>query len=223
MTLSFKAVFFDMDGIIVDSMPYHFVSWFEAARKYGVHLNPMIIFSMEGSKYADVLALAFARSNKPLTPEIINQIPQEREELFKGYFRRYIFEGIPEFIKSLKNQGVLVGLVTGSYYREVERILLKELFDLFDTVVAGDCVNKGKPDPEPYLTAARNLKVVPKDCLVVENAPYGVKAAKTAGMTCFAVATSLPKEYLSQADSVFGTHEELYKYFECRQRKSDCS
>ncbi|MDR3195505.1 MAG: HAD family phosphatase [Endomicrobium sp.] len=222
MTLSFKAAFFDMDGIIVDSMPYHFISWFEAARKYGVHLNPMTIFSMEGAKYADVLAPAFARSNKPLTPEIINQIPQEREELLKGYFRRYIFEGMPEFIKSLKNQGVLVGLVTGSYYREVERVLLKELFDLFDTVVAGDCVNKGKPDPEPYLTAARNLKIAPKYCLVVENAPYGVKAAKTAEMTCFAVATSLPKEYLSQADSVFETHEELYKYFECRQRKPDC-
>jgi beta-phosphoglucomutase len=212
MTLSFKSVFFDMDGVIVDSMPYHFISWFEAARKHGVHINPMVIFSMEGAKYTDVLAPAFAKSNKSLTTEIINQIPKEREELLKKYFKRYIFEGIPEFIKSLKNQDVLVGLVTGSYYRETEKILPKELFDLFDTIVAGDCVEKGKPDPEPYLTAADNLKVKSKDCLVVENAPYGIKAAKAAGMICFAVTTTLPKEYLSQADMVFETHEDLYKY-----------
>jgi beta-phosphoglucomutase len=214
MTNSFEAVFFDMDGVIVDSMPYHFISWSEAARKYNVHINPMVIFSMEGAKYVDVLAPVFKKSNKSLTSEIINQIPKEREELLKKYFKRYIFEGISELIKSLKSTCTLVGIVTGSYYREVERILPKELLDLFDTIVAGDSVEKGKPDPEPYFKAACNLKVEPNNCLVVENAPYGIKAAKAAGMTCFAVATSLPKEYLSQADKVFETHEELYKHFE---------
>jgi beta-phosphoglucomutase len=213
MSNGFKAVLFDMDGVIVDSMPYHFISWFEAARKYDVHINPMVIFSMEGAKYLDVLAPAFEKSNKSLTPEIINQIPKEREELLKKYFKRYIFEGIYKFIKSLKSKDFLVGIVTGSYYREAERILPKELFDLFDTIVAGDSIEKGKPDPEPYLKAANNLKIEPTNCLVVENAPYGIKAAKAAGMACFAIATSLPKEYLLQADKVFETHEELYKYF----------
>jgi beta-phosphoglucomutase len=89
--------------------------------------------------------------------------------------------------------------------------LPKEVFDLFDTVVAGDCINKGKPDPEPYLVAANNLKVNLKDCLVIENAPYGIKAAKSAGMTCYAIATSLSKEYLCRADKIFETHEGLYK------------
>jgi beta-phosphoglucomutase len=111
----------------------------------------------------------------------------------------------------LKNQDVLVGLVTGSYYNEAQKILPKKVFDLFDTVVAGDCVTRGKPDPEPYLSAAKNLKVDPKECLVIENAPYGIKAAKSAGMMCYAVATSLSKEYLCQADKIFETHEGLYK------------
>ena len=211
MVNRFKAVFFDMDGIIVDSMPYHFISWFEALKKYKVHLDPMLVFSMEGAKYADVLAPVFSKYNKPLTSEIIKTIPQEREVLFKKYFKRYIFEGIPEFIKALKNQGSLVGLVTGSYYREAQKILPKEVFGLFDTVVAGDCINKGKPDPEPYLLAANNLKVNSKDCLVIENAPYGIKSAKSAGMACYAVATSLSKEYLCQADKIFETHEGLYE------------
>jgi beta-phosphoglucomutase len=207
----FKAVFFDMDGIIVDSMPYHFISWFEALRKYDVHLSPMLVFQMEGAKGVEVINPAFIQSNKKLTPEIINAIPSEREELLKKYFKRYIFDGIPEFIKLLKNQGVLVALVTGSYYREAQNILPKEVFDLFDTVVSGDCVTRGKPDPEPYLSAAKSLKVDPKECLVIENAPYGIKAAKSAGMTCYAIATSLSKEHLRQADKIFETHEGVYK------------
>jgi beta-phosphoglucomutase len=214
MLNGFKAVFFDMDGIIIDSMPYHCISWFEALRKYDVHLSPMLIFQMEGAKWIEIVNPAFIQSNKKLTPEIIKAIPYEREELLKKYFKRYIFDGIPEFIKLLKNQGVLVGLVTGSYYREAQNILPKEVFDLFGTVVAGDCVTRGKPDPEPYLTAAKSLKVDPKECLVIENAPYGIKSAKSAGMTCYAVATSLSKEYLRQADKIFETHEELYKYFD---------
>jgi beta-phosphoglucomutase len=213
MATRFKAVFFDMDGSVVDSMPYHFISWFEALRKYDVHLSPMLVFQMEGAKWTEVVKPAFIQSNKTLTPEIINAIPSEREELLKKYFKRYIFDGIPEFIKVLKNKGIFVGLVTGSYYNEAQKILPKELLDLFDTVIAGDSVKKGKPDPEPYLTAAKNLKVDPKECLVIENAPYGVKSAKSAEMTCYAVATSLSKEYLLQADRVFETHEELYKYF----------
>jgi beta-phosphoglucomutase len=209
----FSAVFFDMDGIVVDSMPYHFISWFEALRKYDVHLSPMLVFQMEGAKWIEIVKPAFIQSNKTLTPEIVSAIPSQRDELLKKYFKRYIFDGIPEFIKLLKNQGVFVGLVTGSYYTETQKILPIELFDLFDTVIAGDSVKNGKPAPEPYLTAAKNLKVASKECLVIENSPFGVKSAKAAEMTCYAVATSLSKEYLLQADRVFEMHEDLYKYF----------
>jgi HAD superfamily hydrolase (TIGR01509 family) len=209
MSKKFKTIFFDMDGVVVDSIPYHFISWFEALKKYGVHIEPILMLSMEGSKYEDVLIPAFSKHNKELTPEIIATLPKEREYLFEKYFKRYIFEGVQEFIKSLKNQNILVGLVTGAYYREAQRILPKELFNLFNTIVAGDSVEKGKPDPEPYLTAANNLKVDTRHCLVIENAPYGIRAAKAAGMSCYAIASSLPKSYLSQADTVFETHEEL--------------
>jgi beta-phosphoglucomutase len=210
----FKAVFFDMDGIVVDSMPYHFISWFEALRKYDVHLSPMLVFQMEGAKWAEIVRPAFIQSNKTLTQEIMSTIQFERGELLRKYFKRYIFTGILEFIKSLKNQGVFVGLVTGSYYREAQNILPKELFDLFGTIVAGDSVKNGKPDPEPYLTAAKNLNVLPENCAVIENAPYGIKSAKSAAMTCYAVATSLPTDYLSQADKVFNTHQDLFEYFD---------
>ncbi|MDR0977953.1 MAG: HAD family phosphatase [Endomicrobium sp.] len=213
MSNGFKAVFFDMDGIIVDSMPYHFISWFEALRKYNIHLNPILIFEMEGAKWVDIVEPSFKKANKVLTPEITAAVYFERQKLLKKYFKRYIFGGISEFIKSLKYQNILVGLVTGSSRKEVQNILPVHLFESFETIVSGDSVKHGKPHPESYLTAVNNLKVKPEDCLVIENAPFGIKAAKSAGITCYAVATSLPKRYLLQADEIFENHEKLYEKF----------
>ncbi|MDR1926737.1 MAG: HAD family phosphatase [Endomicrobium sp.] len=210
----FKAAFFDMDGIVVDSMPYHFISWFEALRPYDVRVSQLLVFEMEGAKWDEVIGLAFKHAGKPSLPqETIDEIRQKRSEIFKNCLRTFVFTGIPEFVKALKSQGVLVGLVTGSSLKEAQNLLPKAFYSLFDTIVAGDMVEKAKPDPEPYLTAAKNLNIATKDCVVVENAPYGIKAAKAAGMFCCAVATSLSKDYLSQADEKFDTHEDLYKYF----------
>jgi HAD superfamily hydrolase (TIGR01509 family) len=213
-TKSFKVVLFDMDGVIVDSMPYHFISWFEVLKQYNVRINPMIIFEMEGAKWNKVIKLAFKQAGVPLSQQTMQKIRQEREGIFNQYFKRYIFTGILEFIKSLKNKGILVGLVTGSSLKEAQKILPEEIYKLFDTVVTGDRVKRGKPCPDPYLTAAKNLKVLPKECKVIENAPYGIKSAKAAKMYCYAVATSLSGDLLSEADVIFNTHRELYEYFE---------
>ena len=213
-TKIFKAVLFDMDGIIIDSMPYHFISWFEVLKQYGVRISPMIIFEMEGAKWDKVIKLAFKQSGKPLFRQVTQKIREEREQIFNQYFKRYIFTGVPEFIESLKNNGVLVGLVTGSSLKEAQKMLPKDVYDLFDTIVAGDKVKRGKPYPDPYLIAAKNLKVLPEECVVIENAPYGIKSAKAAKMYCCAIATSLPEALLSKADIIFDTHRSLYKCFE---------
>ncbi|MCA6072997.1 MAG: HAD family phosphatase [Endomicrobium sp.] len=210
----YKAVFFDMDGVVVDSMPYHFISWFEVLRQYDVCIVPSLIFEMEGAKWDEVIKLALKQSGMSLQSEIMNKVVHEKEKIFKKYFKRFIFTGVSEFIKSLKNQGILVGLVTGSGSMEAKCILPGELYNLFDTVVAVDMVKKAKPNPESYLTAAKNLNVLPEDCMVVENAPYGVKAAKAAKMFCCAVATSLSRENLVEADEIFSNHQELFNYFE---------
>ena len=82
------------------------------------------------------------------------------------------------------------------------------------TIVAGDSVKHGKPCPDPYLKAAKLLKLFPDDCIVVENAPYGIESAKRAGMYCIAVTTSLPKEYLRKADVAVNSLKEVYALIE---------
>jgi len=109
----------------------------------------------------------------------------------------------------LKKNGHILGLVTGTPSQELKRILPRRVLRIFDGIISGDHVKKGKPHPEPYLKAAKTLGVYPKACLVVENAPYGIESAKRAGMFCIAITTSLPKEYLAKADLVVDKLEEI--------------
>jgi len=209
----FKAVLFDMDGVLVDSMPYHFISWFEVLRKRGIRIMPIDIFEREGAKWDEVIKFAFKRERRPLSIETEKKIFEERLALFAKYFKRYIFAGAFIILEALKNRGFTLGLVTGSSLKEAEEMLPGEIFNLFDQIVAGDMVKRGKPYPDQYLLAAKKLKLPPSQCLVVENAPYGIRSAKTAKMFCIAIATSLEKNYLKQADIIFDNHEQLYKYF----------
>lgn len=207
-----EAVLFDMDGIIVDSMPYHFISWFEAMIKYDIRVTPWDIFSMEGAKWNEVIEFAFKRDKKELREEISVKISEERKVLFSKYFKRHIFSEITDIIKNVKGQGLKAGLVTGSSMIEAQNMLPKEIYDLFDTRIAGDMIERSKPYPDPYLLAAKNLNVKPEHCLVIENAPYGIESAKAANMYCVAVETSLPKEFLHKADKVFKDHKELERF-----------
>jgi beta-phosphoglucomutase len=206
-----------MDGILVDSMPYHFISWFEALRKYGVRVTPMDIFGMEGAKWDKVIKFAFGRDKKKLDKNITEKIKNERNALLKKYFKRYIFAEIPGILEFLKSRGFLTAIVTGSSLAEAEKMLPKEICGLFDAAVAGDMVKRSKPHADPYLLAAKKLKLKPSECYVVENAPYGIKAANAAKMYCAAISTSLPEKYLHEAGIIFGSHKDFFSYLKNSQ------
>lgn len=208
----FKAVLFDMDGILIDSMPYHFISWFEALRQYDIRVTPMDIFAMEGAKWDKVIRFAFKRDKKKLQADLIEKICAQRNVLMKKYFKRYVFAQIPMILGILKKRGFLTAIVTGSSLKEAEKMLPANIYSMFDIAVAGDMIKRSKPYPDPYLLAARKLGVKTCECLAVENAPYGIKSAKSAKMFCVAVATSLPEQYLKEASIIFKNHTELYKY-----------
>jgi beta-phosphoglucomutase-like phosphatase (HAD superfamily) len=91
----------------------------------------------------------------------------------------------------------------------VNKVLQTGLEGVFEIIVTGEMVNNGKPDPEPYLKAVNELNIDKESCLVIENAPAGITSAKSAGLTCFAVQTSLPEEYLQSADKIFRSIDDL--------------
>jgi beta-phosphoglucomutase len=141
-------------------------------------------------------------SGRRISKKELDRVFVRKQRIFRRYFKRFIFAGVPETLAGLKARGFALGLVTGTPLEEVRHILPARLFRKFDAVVCGDMVKRGKPFPDPYLTAARSLGVAPRDCLVVENAHLGIRSAKAAGMFCCALTTSLPKEYLKGADAV---------------------
>lgn len=206
-----KAVIFDMDGVIIDSMPYHFLSWYEALRPYGVRVSCFDVYSKEGEKWSKTLKDLLAQAGINPTKRLLDEIFARRQRIFKRLFQAFIFNGAEELLTSLKKAGYLLGLVTGTPLREVNTILPARIKSKFGVIVAGDQVKKGKPNPEPYLKAAKAFGLRPAECLVVENSPLGIKSAKQAGMPCIAITTSLAKEYLKQADCVVAGLQDISK------------
>jgi len=204
-----KAIIFDMDGVIVDSMPYHFLAWYEALRPLGIRVSCFDVYYREGERWEKTLNDLLKHAKIKPSKKTLESVFNTRQKLFKKYFKRHIFKGSGEFLSCLKKKGYPLALVTGTPTNEVRKILPKTIKNKFRCIIGGDLVNNGKPHPEPYLKAVRLLRVKASECVVVENAPLGIRSAKKAGMFCIALSTSLPKEYLKQADVVVNSLEEI--------------
>ncbi|MDR1453837.1 MAG: HAD family phosphatase [Candidatus Margulisbacteria bacterium] len=211
-----RALFFDMDGVIVDSMPYHFFAWHEALKKYGITVGPQDIYAHEGEKWETTLQHYLTRNNLPADLPFKRKIFNYRQKLFRKIFRRHIMPGLPELLRELKSKKYLLGLVSGTPSSDMPQLLSKPLLKLFDCVVGGELTTRSKPHPEPYLAAAQKLALPPAKCLVIENAPLGIRSAKAARMRCLAVTTSLPADYLQKAgaDQVCGIKDLRKKILE---------
>jgi len=197
-----KAFIFDMDGVLLDSMPYHYLAWQEAFRSLGIEIDQREIYLREGEQGRVTAREISEKKGKRLTEEEIERLVQLKESIFQQICPPRVFDGVGELLEELKEKGKVLGLVTGTSQAEVRKILPPNLLILFDTLVTGDQVSQGKPAPDPYLKAMERLRLSAQDCLVIENSPNGILAAKRAGLDCVALTTSLPKQYLSGADLV---------------------
>ena len=204
-----QAVIFDMDGVITDTMPYHFNVWKEIFHKNGIVVTHEDIYSREGQKGMESIREIFQAHKKHYNVEYAKQLLLEKEELFKITFKQRFIVGTRNLLKRLSKNRFKLALVTGTSRHEAKRLLPKELFDLFDVSICGCDVKNGKPHPEPYLKALNALLLASGDAVVIENAPFGIRSAKAAGLRCVAIATSLPRSYLYQADHIFSSIKEL--------------
>ena len=200
--LSLKAVLFDMDGVLFDSMPYHVRSWKETAAEY--HLDAEENFYLyEGCTGDYTINLLFRRAfGREATREEILEIYNRKAELFNQYNQGEVMPGTLEVLAKVKRDGLIPVVVTGSG----QHTLLAKLNTAFpDTFAKGHVVSaydvtKCKPDPEPYLKGLKVAGVKANEALVVENAPMGVRAGVAAGIFTVAVDTGpLPEQVLLDA------------------------
>ena len=211
MILKVKAVIFDMDGVITNSMPEHFRAWRKIFSGEGILVTHLDVYAREGQPGKNTVRELFKTYGKPCTPGIAKAILEKKERLFNRIVKRRFIPGARRFLKGLADKGFTLALVTGTSRHEAKRILPGHIWGLFSVIITGDDVRRGKPFPEPFLRSLKKLRLKPDRAVVIENAPFGIESAKRAGLKCIALATSLPKSYLNGADLVFPSFKELQK------------
>lgn len=197
-----KACIFDLDGVIVDTVPSHYVAWKAMADELGIPFseeeNEQLkgvsrvdsmkkILAIGGIEKSDDEVLAYTNKKNKIYVELISKMTEED-----------ILPGVTDFIENLKSNGVEIAI--GSSSKNTPTILKAVgLEDTFKVVVDGNSVEHSKPNPEVFLKGAHQLGFAPEDCVVLEDAISGVEAAKRGKMKCIGIGSP---EVLSEADLV---------------------
>jgi len=178
----FEAVIFDCDGTLIDSMPAHFDAWCEALASYGAGgiFKEDVFFAMGGRPTRDIVADLNTEYDLKLDPDAIAYA--KRVAFLKKLDKLEFIDEVADFAKSLRGK-MPIAVASGGSREVIEKTLkLLGCSDWFDEVVTADDVPNGKPAPDIFLKAAELMNVAPEKCLVIEDAPPGVIAAKAAGM-----------------------------------------
>lgn len=210
-----KAALIDMDGVLYDSMRYHAKAWHRMMSEQGIDTDPDEFFLYEGMTGAATIDLIFMRElHRHATDEEKTSLYKRKSEIFAGYGKKPVMPYAQEMTAAFRDAGITTVLVTGSGQSTLLDSLDKDypgIFPAVRRVTAKDVVH-GKPSPEPYLKGAAKAGVHPEDCIVVENAPLGVRAGKAAGCFTIAVTTGpIPRKAFEEegADMIFSSMEEF--------------
>lgn len=205
----YKAIFFDFDGVIGETMDDNYEAWKHAFSKYRIRIDKNKYFLLEGMNTKGV-AEYFSAGNA-FDSQTITEIVDRKETYYIENHRFRFYTGVITLIPEFKRRGYLAGLVSGAGYTRLLKIAGDKFLRQMDVIITGDRVNHCKPHPEPYLSAAKSLSLTPSECIVIENAPVGIASAKSAGMYCIAICSTLQKTYLQEADMIIDAFTDLEK------------
>lgn len=207
--MSSYAVIFDMDGVIIDSNPYHKISLRQFCEKYGFHLSDEeLIKKIYGRTNKEWIANLFGNLSK----EELSRYGEEKESLFREIFKNDIraLDGLPEFLENLKQNNVPIAIGTSAPRSNVDFVLdHTRLANYFSVILHEADVEHGKPNPEIYLKVAARLGYEPSRCIVFEDSLSGVESARRAGAKVVGVATTHSMEELSHTDFIIRDFKDL--------------
>ncbi len=198
-----QAILFDLDGLMVDSEPHSLASWEAVLGERGVTLDQLTIDSILGLRIDATARTLIDQYGLPDTVQALSEAKTEYQIMhLNGNVRP--MPGLLELLDEIDRRALRKAVASSGMRRYVEAVLrIIGLLERFNVIITGDQVAHGKPAPDIFLAAARALDVEPRHCLVLEDAPAGVQAAKAAGMLCIAVPDhSVAQLDLSQADRV---------------------
>lgn len=213
--INLKAVLFDMDGVLFDSMKNHAKAWNKAMAMYDMNLSEEEAYMHEGRTGASTINIVSARERGyEASEDEIKKIYQTKSDIFNSLPKAEPMQGAYTLLQEIKNSGLQPVLVTGSGQLSLIDNLNHHFPGIFqkEYMVTAYDVKFGKPNPEPYLMGLKKAGIAPNEAVVVENAPLGVKAGVAAGIFTIAVNTGpLPDNALLDegANLLFNSMQEL--------------
>lgn len=184
-------VLFDMDGVLLDTETQYDIFWKHTGDRYNVGIQNFEKV-IKGTTLPNIIKKYFSE----LSQEEQDNIVKATDE-FELTMSFHEIPGALSFVDELKTNGIKVGLVTSSMQTKLDAVNKVQHFDkIFDTLVSGDRVVLGKPNPECFLLAAKDLGVKPENCIVFEDSFAGIEAGKAAGMFVIGLSTTHPAEQL---------------------------
>ncbi len=194
------AVLWDMDGTLVDSEEYHWLSWRDTMASEGIAITHEQFLKTFGQRNDSILPQWLAAGT---SAERIQQVGDSKEELYRKLVREGCLEPLPgvmDWVRRLREQGWLQAVASSAPRKNIEVVLeVMGLAGFFEALVSAEDVTAGKPDPQVFQKGAERLGMLASRCIVVEDAVPGVEAARRAGMRCIGVSR---KGSLAGADVV---------------------
>ena len=207
-----KAVLFDMDGVLYDSMGNHAVAWVQSMKKFGITMTTDDAYATEGARGVDTIRyMVKQQQGREITEEESQLMYDEKTRIFHSLPEAPIMPGILSLMEQIDAAGIGIGVVTGSGQRPLIQRILRDFGKYVspEHIVTAYDVKRGKPHPDPYLMGLEKAGgLLPSEGIVVENAPLGVRAGVAAGIYTIAVNTGpLPDQVLldAGADILFPT------------------
>ena len=198
-----KGIIFDMDGVLIDSMPFHAEAMRIAIKEETNHdIDKKIVYLFEGMPGAELVKEIFKREkiDKNIDDSLAEKISKRKKIIFKEIQNSKSIEGARELVNDLRNCSCLTAVVSGSAKQEIEAILDENIGSKnFDVIITGDELGEGegKPDPKPFQTALQKMNLRPSEVIIVENSPLGVEAANKAGLKYIVTLNNTPLDISS--------------------------
>ena len=196
-----KGIIFDMDGTMVDSLPYHHEAW-----KIFFNENKVENFSekLKDYKGGGTLDLMKAVYGDRYSLKELKRMSDEKEIIFRRIYKGKIkpIKGFMKFLNHVKSRNILVGLASNAIRKNVSLIIKElEIYDDFDSIICGDEVDNGKPNPEMFNKTIDRFKINKNECLIFEDSLEGIKAAKNSGINVIGITSSSSHKTLQDAGS----------------------
>jgi HAD superfamily hydrolase (TIGR01509 family) len=195
-----KAIIFDMDGVIVDSISFHFGIWREVMAGYNVKVSDETFAEINGMDTPSVAEHFQEKYSLDVHPVVIAN-EKRKIALERMQHGLPLFPGAENTLILLKRLGYRIGLGSSSIRMGIEISLVKLIGKFeFDAIVGEEDVQHAKPFPDIFLKCAERMEILPEECIVVEDAENGIIAAKKAGMKAIAITTTSKEKYFRDSD-----------------------